>query len=230
MQPKILVVDDDQNICKLINIYLQREDYQVITATDGQMALDKYYECNPQLVVLDIMLPELDGWQVCKKIREDSNVPILMLTAKGEKQEKIKGLEIGADDYVTKPFEPEELVARVKVILRRTDISQDKEVLTFPNLQIDHQKRQVKVQGRKLELAPKEYDLLYCLVRNEQQVLSREQLLDKVWGFDFVGDIRTVDSHIKRLRNKIDSQVDGYKYFHTIWGVGYKFEAKQESE
>ncbi|AGB41465.1 response regulator with CheY-like receiver domain and winged-helix DNA-binding domain [Halobacteroides halobius DSM 5150] len=227
MPAKILVVDDDKNICKLIEIYLQKEDYQVITAMDGQEAIDKYYEYNPQLVVLDIMLPQVDGWEVCQEIREDSNVPILMLTAKGEKDDKLKGLEIGADDYVTKPFDPDELVARVKVILRRTKISQEEEVLTFPNLRVDHQKRQVNLKGQTLDLAPKEYDLLYFLVRNEKQVFSREQLLDKVWGFDFIGDIRTVDTHIKRLRNKIESQVKDYNYFHTVWGVGYKFEVTE---
>ncbi|GAB6098613.1 response regulator transcription factor [Halanaerocella petrolearia] len=229
MAAKILVVDDDQHICKLINIYLKKEDYQVVTATDGQEALEKYHETNPQLVVLDIMLPEVDGWQVCQEIRKDSNIPILMLTAKGEKEDKLKGLEIGADDYVTKPFDPDELVARVKVILRRTKISQEEEILTFPNLKVDHQKRKAKLKGQLLELAPKEYDLLYFLVSNEEQVFSREQLLDQVWGFDFVGDIRTVDSHIKRLRNKIDNQVKDYKYFHTIWGVGYKFAVKKQT-
>ncbi len=222
---KVLVVDDDQHICRLMEIYLQQEGYEVISAFDGQEALDKYYEYYPQLVVLDIMLPEVDGWKVCEEIREDSNIPILMLTAKGEKEDKLKGLEIGADDYVTKPFDPDELVARVKVILRRTESSQEQEVLSFPNLRINHQKRQVTLQGNELELAPKEYDLLYFLAKNEKQVFSRDQLLDKVWGFDFVGDIRTVDSHIKRLRNKIDNQITDYKYLHTVWGVGYKFEA-----
>jgi two-component system response regulator ResD len=229
MMAKILVVDDDEHICKLMEVYLKQEDYEVITAFNGQEALDKYYEHAPQLVVLDIMLPEMDGWQVCKEIREDSNIPVLMLTAKGEKEDKLKGLEIGADDYVTKPFDPDELVARVKVILRRTESSADKEILSFPNLKIDNQKRKVNLKGEILDLAPKEYDLLYFLALNEKQVFSREQLLDKVWGFNFVGDIRTVDSHIKRLRSKLDNQVDDYKYLHTIWGVGYKFEPVKET-
>ncbi len=229
MKRKILVVDDDKNLCRLMEIYLKKEDYQVILANDGQEAIDKFYEVNPHLIILDIMLPNKDGWQVCQEIREKSEIPILMLTAKGEKDDKIKGLGIGADDYVTKPFDPDELVARVKAILRRIgDVAEDKDILNFPNLKINNKTHQVILQGEILELAPKEYDLLYFLAKHERQVFSREQLLDQVWGFDFIGDIRTVDTHIKRLRKKIDENIIKYKYFHTVWGVGYKFEVIQK--
>lgn len=227
MEEKILVVDDDNNLCRLLEIYLKKEGYKVFLAKNGAEALDKFHELNPNLVVLDIMLPELDGWEVCQEIRSSSNTPILMLTAKGEKDDKVKGLDIGADDYVTKPFDPDELVARVKAILRRTK-DQDKEFLSFPNLTIDHKKHKVELKGKELELAPKEYDLLYFLAKNEKRVFSREQLLDQVWGFDFIGDIRTVDSHIKRLRNKVDQKIKDYDYLHTVWGVGYKFEVQQD--
>jgi len=229
MQMKILVVDDDKNLCRLMEIYLKKEDYKVILANDGQEAIDKFYEENPQLIILDIMLPKMSGWEVCNEIRKESNIPILMLTAKGEKDDKLKGLEIGADDYVTKPFDPDELVARVKAILRRTGASSKaKDLITYPNLKIDNKKHLVMLKGEILELAPKEYDLLYFLAKHEKQVFSREQLLDRVWGFDFIGDIRTVDTHIKRLRKKVDEQIEDYKYFHTVWGVGYKFETVKE--
>lgn len=227
MKEKILVVDDDNNLCRLLEIYLKKEGYQVFVANNGADAVDKFHELNPNLVVLDIMLPKLDGWEVCEEIRSSSSTPVLMLTAKGEKNDKLKGLDIGADDYVTKPFDPDELVARVKAILRRTT-EQDKEFLSFPNLTIDQKRHKVKLKGKELELAPKEYDLLCFLAKNEKQVFSREQLLDQVWGFDFVGDIRTVDSHIKRLRNKIDQEIIDYNYLHTVWGVGYKFEVQQD--
>ncbi len=225
MKTKILVVDDDQNLCRLMEVYLKKEDYEIVIANTGQEAIDRYHEENPQLIILDIMLPEMDGWQVCEKIRENSKVPILMLTAKGERDDKLKGLKIGADDYVTKPFDPDELVARVKAILRRTlNRKEDKDILVFPNLRIDDRRHQVWLKGELLDLAPKEYDLLYFLAKSEEQVFSREQLLDRVWGFDFIGDIRTVDTHIKRIRNKVDQMVKDYKYLHTVWGVGYKFE------
>ncbi len=227
MKEKILVVDDDNNLCRLLEIYLKKEGYQVFVANNGADAVDKFHELNPNLVVLDIMLPKLDGWEVCEEIRSSSNTPVLMLTAKGEKNDKLKGLDIGADDYVTKPFDPDELVARVKAILRRTT-EQDKEFLSFPNLTIDHKKHKVELKGKELNLAPKEYDLLYFLAKNEKRVFSREQLLDQVWGFDFIGDIRTVDSHIKRLRNKVDQKIIDYNYLHTVWGVGYKFEIQQD--
>ncbi len=227
MKEKILVVDDDNNLCRLLEIYLKKEGYQVFVANNGADAVDKFHELNPNLVVLDIMLPKLDGWEVCEEIRSSSSTPVLMLTAKGEKNDKLKGLDIGADDYVTKPFDPDELVARVKAILRRTT-EQDKEFLSFPNLTIDHKKHKVELKGKELNLAPKEYDLLYFLAKNEKRVFSREQLLDQVWGFDFIGDIRTVDSHIKRLRNKVDQKIIDYNYLHTVWGVGYKFEIQQD--
>ncbi|TDX51563.1 response regulator transcription factor [Orenia marismortui] len=229
MELKILVVDDDKNLCRLMEVYLKKEKYKVIVVNNGQEAINKFHEENPHLIILDIMLPKMNGWEVCQEIRKQSNIPILMLTAKGEKDDKLKGLGIGADDYVTKPFDPDELVARVKAILRRAgNIKRDGENLVFPNLKINNKKHQVILKGQELELAPKEYDLLYFLSKHEKQVFSREHLLDRVWGFDFIGDIRTVDTHIKRLRKKIDEQLDKYKYFHTVWGVGYKFEIIKE--
>ncbi|WP_027340604.1 response regulator transcription factor [Halonatronum saccharophilum] len=228
---RILVVDDDKNLCRLMEVYLKKEGYKVVLANEGQGAIDKYYEENPDLIILDIMLPKMDGWDICKAIRKKADIPILMLTAKGEKADKLKGLELGADDYVTKPFDPDELVARVKAILRRSATQSIRgDILTFPNLKINNKKHQVILKGKVLDLAPKEYDLLSFLAKNEKQVFSREQLLNQVWGFDFIGDIRTVDTHIKRLRKKIDEKLDDYKYFHTVWGVGYKFETSKENE
>jgi two-component system response regulator ResD len=227
---KILVVDDDQNIRKLINLYLEQEGYEVITAQDGAEALNLINSEELDLVILDIMLPKLNGWEVCKKLRERSDMPVIMLTAKGEKYDKIKGLDLGADDYVTKPFDPDELVARVRARLRRTDNADLQQVLKFPKLEINKVLHKVVLDGKELSLPPKEFSLLWYLANNSGQVFKREQLLNQVWGYNFFGDIRTVDTHIKRLRSKIDHEANGISYLQTVWGVGYKFEDIKDAD
>lgn len=223
---KILVIDDDVNICELIRLYLEKDGYEVKTVYNGKSGMDAFGEYTPSVVILDIMLPGIDGWQVCREIRKVSNIPIIMLTAKGETFDKVLGLELGADDYMVKPFEPKELVARVKAVLRRYEHKDyNVEELIFPNLVINHSNYVVKLNGKELEMPPKELELLYFLASNPNKVFTREQLLERVWGFDFYGDSRTVDVHVKRLREKIDipNQVWQLK---TVWGVGYKFEVK----
>lgn len=223
---KVLVVDDDINICELIRLYLEKEGYEVLTVYNGRTGLDTFGESAPNIVILDIMLPGIDGWQVCREIRKISNIPIIMLTAKGETFDKVLGLELGADDYMVKPFEPKELVARVKAVLRRYERKDfDVREIVFPNLVINKTTYVVKLNGRDLELPPKELELLYFLASNPNKVFTREQLLEHVWGFDFFGDSRTVDVHIKRLREKIDIP-DQVWQLKTVWGVGYKFEVK----
>ncbi len=223
---KVLVIDDDINICELIRLYLEKEGYEVLTVYNGRSGLDAFGESAPHIVILDIMLPGIDGWQVCREIRKVSNIPIIMLTAKGETFDKVLGLELGADDYMVKPFEPKELVARVKAVLRRYERKEfDVREIVFPNLVINKTTYVVKLNGRDLELPPKELELLYFLASNPNKVFTREQLLEHVWGFDFYGDSRTVDVHIKRLREKIDIP-DQVWQLKTVWGVGYKFEVK----
>jgi len=223
---KVLVIDDDVNICELIRLYLEKDGYEVQTVYNGKSGIEAFSEYTPSIVVLDIMLPGMDGWQVCRELRKVSNIPIIMLTAKGETFDKVLGLELGADDYIVKPFEPKELVARVKAVLRRYERKDyDVEEIIYPNLVINHTNYVVKLNGKELELPPKELELLYFLASNSNKVFTREQLLEKVWGFDFYGDSRTVDVHVKRLREKIEipNQVWQLK---TVWGVGYKFEVK----
>ncbi len=223
---KILVIDDDVNICELIRLYLEKEGYEVKTVYNGKGGIEAFGEYTPSVVILDIMLPGIDGWQVCREIRKVSNIPIIMLTAKGETFDKVLGLELGADDYMVKPFEPKELVARVKAVLRRYEHKDyNVEEIVFPNLVINRSNYVVKLNGKELEMPPKELELLYFLASNPNKVFTREQLLERVWGFDFYGDTRTVDVHVKRLREKIDipNQVWQLK---TVWGVGYKFEVK----
>ena len=223
---RVLVIDDDVNICELIRLYLEKDGYEVQTVYNGRSGIEAFGEFTPSIVVLDIMLPGVDGWQVCREIRKTSNIPIIMLTAKGETFDKVLGLELGADDYMVKPFEPKELVARVKAILRRYDRKEfDVLELIFPNLVINKSNYVVKLNGNDLEMPPKELELLYFLASNPNKVFTREQLLEHVWGFDFYGDSRTVDVHVKRLREKIDipNQIWQLK---TVWGVGYKFEVK----
>ena len=223
---KVLVIDDDINICELIRLYLEKEGYEVLTVYNGRSGLDAFGESAPHIVILDIMLPGIDGWQVCREIRKVSNIPIIMLTAKGETFDKVLGLELGADDYMVKPFEPKELVARVKAVLRRYERKEfDVREIVFPNLVINKTTYVVKLNGRDLELPPKELELLYFLASNPNKVFTREQLLEHVWGFDFYGDSRTVDVHIKRLREKIDIP-DQVWQLKTVRGVGYKFEVK----
>ena len=228
MDNKILIVDDERNIVELIRLYLEREGYGTICAYDGEEALKLFKEHSPEMVILDIMLPKMDGWQVCKEIRKSSDTPIIMLTAKSDTFDKILGLELGADDYMTKPFEAKELVARVKAVLRRTEAQEqsiEKEV-SFQNLSINISNYELKINNNQVDAPPKEIELLYFLASNPNRVYTREQLLEEVWGFDYFGDSRTVDVHIKRLREKLEG-VEANWQLKTVWGVGYKFELKK---
>ena len=225
---KILVVDDDVNICELLRLYIERDDYQVVIANDGEQAVELFNREQPDLVLLDIMLPKMDGWQVCKEIRKTSNRPIIMLTAKGELFDKILGLELGADDYIIKPFEAKEVIARIHAVLRRTGTKEKKEKvkeINWDKLSINLTNYELRVDGKYIDTPPKEMELLYYLASNPNKVFTRDQLLDKVWGFDYYGDSRTVDVHIKRLREKINGVSDQWS-LKTVWGVGYKFDAK----
>ena len=225
-KPSILVVDDDPNISQLVRLYLEKEGYEVRTAARGDDAVNEFTRLPPDLLVLDVMLPGLDGYQVLKNIRKSSAIPVIMLTARDETFDKVLGLELGADDYITKPFDAKELVARVKAVLRRTQGSdEDKKTdLSFPGLTVSIAEYAVYYEGRRIEMPPKELEVLYVLAGSPNQVFTREQLLKQVWGFDFFGDSRTVDVHIKRLREKLtDSEKYGWS-IHTVRGVGYKFE------
>ena len=225
---KILVVDDDTNICELLRLYLEKEGYVVKKVNDGVSAINAFKQENPDLTLLDIMIPKLDGWQVCREIRKFSDKPIIMLTAKGETFDKVLGLELGADDYVTKPFDTKEVVARIKAVLRRTapasDTSDVKEV-NYDKLSINLTNYEMKVNGVSVDTPPKELELIYHLASNPNRVFTRDQLLDEVWGFDYYGDSRTVDVHIKRLREKLEGVSDKWE-LKTVWSVGYKFETK----
>ena len=226
LDTKILIIDDDSNICELLKLYFENEGYSVKVANDGVEGLSLFKVYEPDLVLLDIMLPKKDGWQVCREIREMSNKPIIMETAKGEVFDKVLGLELGADDFVVKPFDMKELSARVKSVLRRyqTHATQtDDEVIKFDNIEISHQKYELKLRGKPVDVPPKELELLYFLASNYNRVFTRDQLLDKVWGFDYLGDSRTVDVHVKRLREKLEGVSDKW-ILKTVWGVGYKFE------
>lgn len=225
---KILVVDDDLNICELLRLYIEKEGFSVVTANDGMEALKLFEKENPELIMLDIMLPGLDGWQVCREIRKTSQCPIIMLTAKGEVFDKVLGLELGADDYVVKPFEAKEVVARIRAVLRRTGKTGDNQVkeVKWDKLSINLTNYELKVDGVQIDTPPKEMELLYHLASNPNRVFTRDQLLDEVWGFDYYGDSRTVDVHVKRLREKIDGVSDKWE-LKTVWGVGYKFEVKE---
>ncbi len=229
MAAKILVIDDDANICDLLKLYLEKEGYDVKTASDGAEGVKQFKFSEPDLVLLDIMLPQKDGWQVCREIREISNKPIIMITAKYEVFDKVLGLELGADDFVVKPFDMKELSARVKAVLRRYtahDSVNDEEVIKFDNIEISLQKYELKLNGKSVDIPPKELELLYFLASNSNRVFTRDQLLDKVWGFDYLGDSRTVDVHVKRLREKLEGVSDKW-ILKTVWGVGYKFEVLQ---
>ena len=225
---KILVVDDDTNICELLRLYLEKEGYVVKIVNDGVSAINAFKQENPDLTLLDIMIPKLDGWQVCREIRKFSDKPIIMLTAKGETFDKVLGLELGAADYVTKPFATKEVVARIKAVLRRTapasDTSDVKEV-NYDKLSINLTNYEMKVNGVSVDTPPKELELIYHLASNPNRVFTRDQLLDEVWGFDYYGDSRTVDVHIKRLREKLEGVSDKWE-LKTVWSVGYKFETK----
>ncbi|MBE6797317.1 MAG: response regulator transcription factor [Ruminococcaceae bacterium] len=227
MNKKILIVDDDQNICELLRLYIEKEGYTAVLAYDGQAALTQFNNLSPDLVLLDIMLPKLDGWQVCREIRKTSDTPIIMLTAKGEVFDKVLGLELGADDYVTKPFETKEIIARIKAVLRRANMQNNSDVceVKYDKLTINLTNYELIVDGVAVDTPPKELELLYHLASNPNRVYTRDQLLDEVWGFDYYGDSRTVDVHIKRLREKLENTSDRWT-LKTVWGVGYKFEAK----
>lgn len=224
---KILIVDDDTNICELLRLYIEKEGYTTVLAHDGEQALVMFNREQPNLVLLDIMMPKLDGWQVCREIRKTSDCPIIMITAKGEVFDKILGLELGADDYVVKPFEAKEVVARVRAVLRRTAAADEETVkeVVWDNLSINLTNYELKVNGVAVDTPPKEMELLYHLASNPNKVYTRDQLLDQVWGFEYYGDSRTVDVHVKRIREKIDGVSDKWE-LRTVWGVGYKFEVK----
>lgn len=224
MARDILVVEDDHNISNLIHMYLVKEGFDVRLAEDGGKAIEEFQKKVPDLILLDIMLPVMDGWAVCGKIRETSKVPIIMLTAKSEVFDRIQGLEMGADDYLVKPFEMKELLARINAVLRRTEIPSDtRKRLEFDKLIIDLDSYELIVDGKKIDTPPKELELLYHLAATPNRVYTRNQLLDEVWGFDYFGDSRTVDVHIKRLREKVENISDKWA-LKTVWGVGYKFE------
>ena len=220
---RVLVVDDDPNIGQLIKLYLEKEGFEPQVVVRGDDALNAFRKNPPHIVLLDLMLPGMDGWQVCREIRKISSIPIIMLTAKDETFDKVLGLELGADDYVTKPFDPKELIARVKAVLRRTQaVAAPEKELAFPNLVINMSTYVVTYAGKEIEMPPKEIELLYFLASHAGKVFTREQLLEQVWGFDFFGDSRTVDVHVKRIREKLG---DNHQWqLKTVWGVGYKFE------
>ena len=226
MGTKLLVIDDDSNISEMLSLHLESEGYEVKTAPDGVEGMNYFKMYEPDLVLLDIMLPRKDGWQVCREIREISTKPIIMITAKSETFDKVLGLELGADDFLVKPIDIKELIARIKAVLRRCsarEIPIDNEVVKFDNIEISRQKYELKLRGKSVDVPPKELELLYFLAYNFNRVFSRDQLLDKVWGFDYLGDSRTVDVHVKRLREKLEGVSDKWT-LKTVWGVGYKFE------
>ena len=226
MAKSILIVEDDNNIADLLRLYLEKEGYQTTIAADGTQGIDLYRKLRPDLVLLDVMMPGVDGWGVLRAIRQDSQTPVIMLTAKGETTDKVSGLKQGADDYITKPFEMKEVLARIEAVLRRAAGDGDKEKprrLVFDKLIIDLDSFELIVDGKRVETPPKEMELLYHLASTPNRVYTRNQLLDEVWGFDYFGDSRTVDVHVKRLREKLEGVSDQWS-LKTVWGVGYKFE------
>ena len=226
---KILVVDDDSNICELLRLYLEKEKFTVVTAADGRQALEAFDSEKPDLMLLDVMMPHLDGWQVCREIRKRSQCPIIMVTAKGELFDRVLGLELGADDYVVKPFEAKEVIARIRAVLRRSGINerQQSRTVEYDGLSINMDTFELKVNGKVVDTPPKEMELIYHLASNPNRVFTRDQLLDEVWGFEYYGDSRTVDVHVKRLREKLDGVSEQWN-LKTVWGVGYKFDVRGE--
>lgn len=223
---KILIVDDDNNICELLRLYVEKEGFETKIVNDGAAAIKAVNEYNPSLILLDIMLPVVDGWQVCREIRKFSEVPIIMISAKGETFDKVLGLELGADDYITKPFDTKEVVTRIKTVLRRciTAKAQDAEqIIEYENLYVNLSNYEIKIKGEVVDAPPKEIELLYHLASNPNRVYTRDKLLDEVWGFEYFGDTRTIDVHVKRLREKLEGVSDKWS-LKTVWGVGYKFE------
>jgi len=235
MTDRILVVDDEDRIRKLVKMYLEREGYEIDEADNGQDALDKALNEDYDCILLDLMLPEIDGIEVCKRVRETKSTPIIMLTAKGEENNRVEGFEIGADDYIVKPFSPREVVLRVKALLRRTtnhsmvnQTNTAKDLIVFENLVIDNDAHRVLADQKEVNLTPKEYELLLYLAKSPDKVFDREQLLKEVWHYEFYGDLRTVDTHVKRLREKLNRvSEDAAQMIHTVWGVGYKFEVPE---
>ena len=228
---KILIVDDDNNIAELISLYLTKECFETKIVNDGELALKEFQAFHPNLILLDLMLPGIDGYQVCREIRHTSDVPIIMLSAKGETFDKVLGLELGADDYIIKPFDSKELVARVRAVLRRfqprqTAVVSDEKCATYPDLTVNLTNYSVTYMGKQVDMPPKELELLYFLASSPNQVFTREQLLDHIWGYEYIGDTRTVDVHIKRLREKIKDHPSWS--ISTVWGIGYKFEVKSD--
>ena len=225
---KILVVDDDEHIAELISLYLAKEGYETRQVHDGNKALEEFQAFQPSLVMLDIMLPGMDGYQVLSGIRKKGNTPVIMLTAKGETFDKVLGLELGADDYIVKPFDPKEMVARVKAVLRRYEVkpkAEDSKKIELPGLIINLSDFSVTYHDQRLDFPPKELEVLYFLASHPNQVFTREQLLDKIWGYEYIGDTRTVDVHIKRIREKLKEEEATWG-IRTVWGVGYKFEVR----
>ena len=228
MQCKVLVIEDNANIAELLRLYLEKDGFEVSIAVDGGKGVSEFERFNPDLVLLDIMLPVMDGWSVCREIRSTSKTPIIMLTAKGETLDKVSGLEMGADDYVVKPFDVKELIARIHAVMRRYGMeeNQKEKKLVFDKLVIDMVSFELIVDGKKVDTPPKEMELLYHLASSPNRVYTRNQLLDEVWGFDYFGDSRTVDVHVKRLREKLENVSDQWA-LKTVWGVGYKFEVNE---
>lgn len=226
---KILIVDDDSNICELLRLYLEKESWETVIAYDGERALELFEREKPDLILLDVMMPKLDGWQVCRRIRKVSNCPIIMLTAKGEVFDRVLGLELGADDYVIKPFETKEVVARIKAILRRTGVKEPETVkeVRYDKLYINMENYELRVDGKQVDTPPKEMELIFHLASNPGRAYTRDQLLDEVWGFEYSGESRTVDVHVKRLREKLEGVSDEWE-LKTVWGVGYKFDVKEK--
>jgi DNA-binding response OmpR family regulator len=230
MKQRILIVDDDNNIAELIALYLTKECFETQIVNDGEQAITAFHTFQPQLILLDLMLPGIDGYQVCREIRHDSDVPIIMLSAKGEVFDKVLGLELGADDYIIKPFDSKELVARVRAVLRRFQVKQPltdscEKRVSYPDLTINLTNYSVTYKGQEIDMPPKELELLYFLAASPNQVFTREQLLDHIWGYEYIGDTRTVDVHVKRLREKIKDHPRWA--LTTVWGIGYKFEVKK---
>ena len=224
MSKKILIVEDDGNIRELLRLYLEREGYEITEAANGEEGVELWRKINPDMILLDVMMPIMDGWQVCKIIRRESKVPIIIMTAKGETFDKVNGLEMGADDYIVKPLEMREVIARVRAIFRRL-APEDSGKISFDKLTVDKQAYDLIVDGKRVDAPPKEIELLYFLASNPNRVFTRAQLLDDVWGFDYFGDTRTVDVHVKRLREKLEGVSDKWD-LKTVWGVGYKFETR----
>ena len=226
MPKKILIVEDEANIRELLRLYLEREGYTVLEAENGVEGIKKWKSDKPDMLLLDVMMPVMDGWEVCREIRAESDVPIIMLTAKGETADRVSGLEMGADDYIVKPLEMPEVIARVRAVFRRIAPDDAPEKLSFDNLVIDKQAYDLVIEGKRVDAPPKEIELLYFLASSPNRVFTRAQLLDEVWGFDYFGDTRTVDVHVKRLREKLEGVSDKWE-LKTVWGVGYKFETKE---